>query len=235
MVARVVLLALLHQWSIPAAFAAQQDTPEVEPLPLASTITAIASGQTHSFTDKTLIGQDESEFVGKWIRVFTEEQPAGLIIQITAFDTDTGEITLQDALPADAVDVNDVYHLAASRDVLLPSNIDPSSIGLGSIGCAPAGTNQDDDINCFAIDTTGVAAQKGDDTVAVTSPTIVLVTKFGSDKKKDDEESEEKTPDAKSEAKAIDLGEGDDRIVNDGTIVSAAIAVVSETPKNPSE
>ncbi len=222
-VARIVLLALLHQWTIPAAFAARQQTPEPEPLPLASTITAIANGQTHSFTDKTLIGKDASEFVGKWIRVFTDDKPAGLIIQITAFNTDTGEVTLQDALPAGAVDVNDVYHLAESRDVLLPSNVDPSSIGLGSIGCAPAGTNQDDTITCFAIDATGVTAQKGDDTVAVTSPTVVLVTKFGSDKKDE------------SEAKAIDLGDGNDRIVNDGTIVSAAIALVSETPKNPSE
>ena len=216
------------------AYAGQpQETQEPEPLPLASTVTAIGGGQTKTFTDATLIGKDESELVGKWIRVFTADQPAGLIVQITAFDSDTGAITLKDPLPAGAVEENDVYHLADSRDVLLPTNIDPASIGLGSIGCSPSGTNQADAITCFAIDATGVDAQKGDDTVSVTSPTIVLVTKFGSDKKED--ESEKKESESESEAKAFDLGDGSDRLVNDGTVVSAAIAVVSETPKDPTD
>src|SRR4029078_7677515 len=107
---------------------------ESAPLPLASTVTAIAASKTASFTDATLIGTDASELVGKWIRVFTESNPAGLITQITAFDSTTGRITLQDQLPAGAVKVNDVYHLADSRDVLLPTTVDPSKIGVGSVG-----------------------------------------------------------------------------------------------------
>ena len=229
-IARLLVIALFNQWTLTAAAAGQsQDAEDAAPLPLASTVTAIPNGQTTTFTDASLIGKDDSELVGKWIRVFTDERPAGLIIQITAFDGDTGTITLADPLPAGVVSVNDAYQLADNRDVLLPTNVDPKSIGLGSIGCAPKGSNQADTITCFAIDATGVTAQKGNDTVSVAPRSIVLVTKFGADK--DEGGSKEK----KAEATAIDLGEGDDRVVNDGTIVSAAITVASETPKTPSD
>jgi hypothetical protein len=232
--ARLLLVALINQWTAPLALAAQTQAQEPAPLPQASTITSIADTETTTFIDTTLIGKDESELVGKWVRVFTEDEPAGRITQITAFDGETGEITLQDPLPAGAVEVNDVYHLADDKETLLPTNFDPSTILSGSVGCAPAGTDDPDEITCFAIDATGVDAKKGDDQVDVTSPTILVVTKFGSDKKDENEaedESEEENADAKSEAKAVSLGEGNDQIVNDGTIVSAAIAVVSETPK----
>jgi hypothetical protein len=104
-IARLVLVAVLHQWMAPQAFAAapQAQQQESEPLPLASTVTAITSSKTTTFTDATLIGKDASALVGKWIRVFSADHPAGFITQITAFDSATGKITLNDQLPAGAV------------------------------------------------------------------------------------------------------------------------------------
>ena len=235
LIARVVLVALLNQWMALPAFAAapHQQEEEPAPLPLASTVTAISGSTTTTFVDATLIGKEASELVGKWIRLFTPDAPAGFITQITAFDSATGQITLANQLSAGAIEVNDVYHLADSREVLLPTSVNPATIGPGSIGCKPKGTGSPDTITCLAIDTTGVDAGRGNDTVAVTSPTIVLVTKFGSDKK--DNPSDEDKADATDEATALNLGEGNDRVVNDGTVVAAAIAVKSETPKSQPE
>ena len=109
-------------------------------LPQASTVSAIAGSETSTFIDSTLVGRDAADLVGKWIRVFTADRPAGFITKVTAFDSETGQLTLQDPLPAGAVKVNDVYHLAQSREILLPSSIDPATIGLDDVGCTPAGT-----------------------------------------------------------------------------------------------
>ena len=72
-------------------------------LPQASTVSAIAGSETSTFIDSTLVGRDAADLVGKWIRVFTADRPAGFITKVTAFDSETGQLTLQDPLPAGAV------------------------------------------------------------------------------------------------------------------------------------
>jgi hypothetical protein len=236
--AGVVLVQVAAFVAICSTSALQAQTAE-DP-PQASTVSAFDESELTTFVDKTLIGRDESDVVGKWIRVFTADHPAGVITKVIAFDSGTGMLTLEDPLPAGAVKVNDVYHLADSRDLLLPSSVDPATVLKGAIGCSPAGTESADAITCVAIDATGVDAKAGDDTVAVTPPTIVVVTKFASPGESGSEEDEtdsgeDDEKDAKSEARALQLGDGDDQVVNDGVVVSAAVAVVSESPDAPEE
>jgi uncharacterized protein YhjY with autotransporter beta-barrel domain len=170
---------------------------------LTSTVTEEAASGATAFTDESLKGKPEEELVGKWVR-FLSGKNEDFVSKVSAFDPETGTVTLSGALQE--LEKDDRYTVSEAR-----------SGTSGSVAQAfAAGIDLGESDRSFVLNTDRVQANASAQAISRAE------TRVG---------STESSAEATAEARGIVTGDGNDSVENKG-VISATAEVGTETTAN---